>query len=280
MSLLALTTLFSGPNQTGSSTLFGLGVGDRYNYLTHDRLDSLGLLDSVASGSMVCKNADLNLIFFSNPDYTGSFFQLSKTKGGDATFWHAGPAQSALLIASNNQGTSEHRVGYVETFQSQWDMIVDQQLEGTSVSRDVEPLLTWRMFPTDDQWLDSSQVYLRIHQPLHVHMPWYWPDYQASMDYHIVLFINGDGNLRAWVADWEYWVESGAKSHKIGDQLGPQVEAGMQPLEDNVNAKLEVTDALGQLKDVYYLPGNQIAPIENAGFGGNTSQDVTIVVVS
>lgn len=280
MTLLALTTEFSGPNETGSSMVFGLGAGDRYNQATHDYLDSRGLLDSIASGTMSCTQADLNLICFSNSDYTGSFFQLSKAAGGEATFWHTGPAQSALLIASNNHGTNEHRFSFAGTFQGEWDTIVDQQLEGKSVSRDVEPLLTWRMFPTDDQWLTSGQTYLRIHQPLHVHLPWYWPDYQASMDYHVVLFVNSDGHLRAWVADWECWVESGAKHDKIINQLAPEVNAGMQPLQDKVDAQLSATDALGPFKDVYYLPGKQTMSVENAGFGGNTADDITIVVVS
>lgn len=279
MSLLALTTLFSGPSETGASMLFGLGAGNRYNNLTHDRLNAQGLLDSVASGTMICTSADLNLILFENSDYTGRFYQLSKSAGGQATFWHTGPAQSALLIASNNQGTSEHRLSFVNTFRTEWDSIVDQQLEGTSVTRDVEPLLTWRMFPVGDQWLSEGQVYLRIHQPLHVHLPWYWPDYQGWMDYHIVLFVDGDGHLRAWVADWECNVDSGAKHDKILNQLAPQVSAGMQPLQDRVNAQLTATDALGPFTDVYYLPDEQITPIENAGFGGDTGTDITIVVV-
>jgi hypothetical protein len=95
-----------------------------------------------------------------------------------------------------------------------------------------------------------------------------------------VLFVNGDGDLRAWVADWEYWVESGAKSHKIASSLAPQVEAGAQPLQDKVNAQLIATDALGKVRDVYLLPGSQIARIENAMLVGNTNDDVAIVVDS
>jgi hypothetical protein len=52
MTLLALTMLYSSPGETGSSTPLGLGVGDRYNHLPHDRLAAVGLLGSVASGTM------------------------------------------------------------------------------------------------------------------------------------------------------------------------------------------------------------------------------------
>jgi hypothetical protein len=280
MSLLALASLFSGPNQTGSSMLMGLGTTDDYSHLTHDVMESRGLIDSVSSGLLICQTATINLVLFSNSDYTGTFFQLSKAAGGDATYWHTGSAQSALLIASERAGTSEHRFSFTTIFQGDWDTFLDQTLQGTSVSRDVDPLLTWRMFPTDDQWLSSGQVYLRIHQPLHVHMPWYWPDYQASVDYHILLYVTGDHHLRGWVADYEWWVESGAKSGKIGDQLGPQAASGMGALQDHLNEKLSALDALGAVRDVYYLPGTQLSPVDNAVLGGNTNDDITIVIVS
>lgn len=280
MSILAIASLFNGPNETGASMLMGLGEADHYSSLTHDQLSGAALLDSVSSGALICQQADLNLVLFSNPDFTGTFFQLSKGAGGDATYWHTGPAQSALLIPSRRKGTSEHRLGFVEVFRNDWDSFLDQVLQGTQVSRDVEPLLTWRMFPTDDQWLDRSQVYLRIHQPLHVHMPWYWPDYQASADYHVVLYVTGERHLRAWVADYEWWVESGAKSGQIGDKLGPQVQAGMQSLQDHLNQRLSALDALGDVSAVFYLPGNQTSPIVNSAFAGNTADDVTIIIVS
>jgi hypothetical protein len=98
------------------------------------------------------------------------------------------------------------------------------------------------------------------------------------MDYNVVLFIDANSHLRAWVADWECWVEGGAKNGQVHDQLDPQVAAGMQPLEDQLNQKLALTDLLGPVKAVFYLPGKQINPIENDGFGGNTADDVTICV--
>jgi hypothetical protein len=278
MSLLAAAWLDSGPNQTGSSMLTGLGVNDRYGQVTNAQLASNGLLDSVASGQMISHGSDFNLILFSNGDYTGDFFQVSIPHDESATYWHTGSAQSALLIASKNVGTNENRVSLHDTLHDEWVNFLDQKLQGTSVSRDVEPLLTWQMFPTNDQWLDRSQVYIRIHQPLHVHMPWYWPDYQASMDYNVVLFIDSSSHLRAWVADWECWVEGGAKNGQVHSQLDPQVAGGMQPLQDQLNQKLALTDLLGPVKAVFYLPGRQTDPVENNTFGGNTADDVTICV--
>lgn len=293
MSLLAAAWLYSGPNRTGSYDLTGLGVGDRYTAVSHAELDAHNLVNSVASGQLTCSAADLNLVLFDQADYSGHFFQVSKRReDGDATFWHVGPTQSALVIASRNSGSSENRFSFVDMFRESWDTFLDPQLPQISVavngvslgtvrvSREGEPLLTWRMFPEGDQWLDRHQVYLRVHQPLHVHMPWYWSDYSASADYHIVLFTTGDHTLRAWVADNEWWVEGGALSSTIGDLLGRAVSAGMAPLQKNLNDKLKMADAFGAINDVFYLPGRQLTPIGTDVFSGNTADDVTIVVVS
>jgi hypothetical protein len=273
--------MYSGPNETGTSLLTGLGHADRYAQIPSSALASHSLVNDVASGSLSSTEADLNLICFSNTDYTGSFFQISLPREDSSeTFWHAGPAQSALLIASRNAGAKEHRVSLVDTLRSDWDSFLDGKLQGTSVSRDVEPLLTWQMFPANNPWLSSKQIYIRIHQPLHVHMPWYWPDYQASMDYNVVLYVNDNQQLRAWVADCESWVEGGAKNGQVHNQLDPQIQAGMQPLQDKLNEKLALTDLLGAIKDVFLLPGRQPNPIGAAVLGGNTADDITICVQS
>lgn len=279
MSLLATAFIYNGPNQTGSSLLAGIGNGDRYGTIPNSLLSSRGLLDAIASGNLNCSAADLNLVMFHNGDYTGQFFQISLAHAqGQTGFWHSGSVQSALLIASNNVGASEHRLSFVDIFRAEWDSFLDAQLAGSQVSRDVDPLLTWQMFPDNHQWLDRNLTYLRIHQPLHVHMPWYWPDYQASVDYNVELYVTSDHHLRAWVADYEWWVESGAKSGQIGNKLDPQARAGMAALQDNLNQKLALTDLLGAVNAVYFLPDRQPNPIGTGTFGGDTGHDITIVI--
>jgi hypothetical protein len=91
------------------------------------------------------------------------------------------------------------------------------------------------------------------------------------MDYDV-------NHLRAWVADWECWVEGGVKHGKIHSQLDPQVQAGMSSLQDQINQQLMLTDGLCAIKDVFYLPGRQPNPIGSGTFGANTSDDITIVI--
>jgi hypothetical protein len=278
MSLLAAAWLYSGPSETGTFDLTGLGTDDRYAPVSNQELASQGLVNSVASATLACTQADLNLAIFPNSDYTGNFVQLSKAAGGEQDYWHSGPAQSAMLIASNNQGHSEDRVSFENLFRAEWDSFLDQKLSGTNVSREGDPLLTWQMFPQNDQWLSPGETYLRIHQPLHITMPWYWSDYSASVDYNVILYIDGSGLLNAWVADYEWWVEPGAKASKIGDQLGPEAQAGMSALQTAINSKLALADLAGPFSDVYLLPGWQPEPVGTTAFFGNTSTDITIVL--
>lgn len=283
MALAAVANLYSGPNRTGSSMFAGLGVGDRYSLITEGELSAARLLNSVESGTMSTGTSNLNLVLFDHGDFSGDFTQLSMSRDEAGTFWTGGPTHSALLIASNAQGTSEHRLSFEQLFRGKWDSFLDQQLAGKEVSREGEPTLSWRMFPNGDQagdqYLSAGQTYLHIEQELHVHMPWYWPDYMARMEYWVELYA-AKGQLQAWVAAWYVWVESGAKSGKIFDQLAPEVEAGMSALQTQLNKELALT-ALLDPTDVYLLPGTQLTSVETGpAYQGNTNNDVTIVVVS
>ena len=98
------------------------------------------------------------------------------------------------------------------------------------------------------------------------------------MTYHIYLHVTGEGQVRARGARWAYWVESGAKSGRIGEELGPQVRDGLTTLQDELNAMLRSFDGLIRATDVYLLPGYQVTPLGTAGMVGNTTDDITIVI--
>jgi hypothetical protein len=225
---------------------------------------------------MVCTSDDLNLIFFDSPGYRGNFFQASKSAGGEQAFWHNGPAQSVLLIASSEGSI---RRSFRNDFQDAWDTNVDQLLQGQPVDRVGEPIFTWYMFPETDPWLSSNQTYLMIKQNVVVHIP-LWPDYQASFAYVLWLGVTADSLIRCSVRVTGYWVASGGKHDKVVGLIKPKVAQGAPMLENAVNAAFQQkTDPVGPWKEVYFLPGNQTTPVENAGFSGNTTDDVTLVLV-
>jgi len=204
---------------------------------------------------------------------------MSDARSAGASLWNTtGHAGSMLLVASKKPGKSETRISFREQFLTQWDTFLDDKLSGTQASRVGDPTLTWEMFPANISYLNPGLTYLKIYQPLHISMPWYWPDYSASMTYHIYLYIDGNHHLRGWGARWECWVEGGAKNGKIHDSLDPQVAAGLSALQDKVNAQFQLLDLLGPLSDVYYLPGNQVTDVATGSAIGHTTDDITIVV--
>jgi hypothetical protein len=272
-------TLFAG-NFTGPSLLVGVGHNDRYNPITADTLTSFSLYANIHSADIITTaEASGSIVCLKNDDFSGPFAQVSDAgSGGEADFTLSGYIGSVLLIASDKQGKKETRVSFREQFLAAWDDFLDKKLAGGSASREGEPTLTWEMFPASVSFLDPNQTYLKIYQPLHIHTPWPFSDYAASMTYHIVLFIDGSQHVRAWGARWACWVESGIKHDHILGELSPQVRDGLSDLQDQANAKLAVLDLLGPLSDVYYLPGQQTTDIGTGVLTGNTSDDVTIVL--
>jgi hypothetical protein len=280
MSLEFVGFLFSQDNRQGQSLLVGVGHGDRYNPIRSDTLHNRGLYANIHSVELdTTVEADGNIVLLQNDDFSGSFFQMSDAPSQGDEWWHTwGHVGSVLLVASSKQGSSETRLSFRDQFLNQWDSFLDAKLQGGRASREGDPTLTWEMFPANVSYLDSNLAYLKIYQPLHIHMPWYWSDYAASLTYHIYLYVNGDHHVRVWGARWAYWVEGGLKSGKIADQLEPQVKAGLSALQDQLNQQFAGLDALGTVSDVYYLPGRQTESLGTGALTGNTNDDITIVI--
>ena len=280
MSVEFLGTVFSATNKTGFSKLVGVGHADRYFPTRAVQLIGSGLYANIHSADLVTTaEADGNLVFLKNDDFSGAFAQLSDAASTGDAWWNlTGHIGSVISIAGNKKGKKETRLSFRDQFLNQWETFLDGKLAGSRASRQGEPTLTWEMFPVGISSLDPNHTYLKIYQPLHISMPWPFSDYAASMTYHLQLFVDGNHHLRAWGQRWAWWVEGGIKSGHIGDSLGPQVSGGLQTLVDQVNAKISVLDALGAVSDVYYLPGRQLSRIGTGFITGNTNDDVTIVV--
>jgi hypothetical protein len=288
MSAEFTATLFSGSSWNGSSIIVGVASGNRYFRMNSAQLQSSGFFKNIRSEEPVATTeADANVILFTNsffnvvsaPDYAGQFLQVSAAASfGDAFWTFPGfQAASVLLVAGNRKGHTELRVSFTTIMLNKWKQLLDAQLAGTQASRDGDPTLTWEMFPAGISYLSPQGTYLKISQPLHISMPWYWADYAASMTYHILLFIDGAHHLRAFGQRWAYWVESGAKAHEIGGELKPKMKAGLSTLVDQVNNSLKAFDKT-PINDVYYLPGNQVQPIGTNFLTGTTIDDITIVI--
>ena len=182
-------------------------------------------------------------------------------------------ATSMLLIAANRD--FEFRLSFRDLFLEDWRTILDAQLSGSEASRNGDPTITWEMFPENVSYLDSSRTYIKIHQRLRIELSW-WPDYDASLTYHLYLYLDGANRIRGHVARWAYWVEGGIKSGGIADELEPKVISGMGTLNDELGSRLDgLTTAFA---DMYYLPGTQRLLAGTGVIPGSTFSDVTLVL--
>lgn len=284
MSLSFTAVGYEHINKGGASRLFGVGQNARYNPI---RESLLGQLSFDATMSSILVNASstsvANVILFSNNvlgwvplgDFAGDFVNIGAPKGGAAHFEnltdHGFNDRTRSLILVNTSKGPEFRVSFRDKFLDTWNTTIDGQLGGDA-SRKGDPLMTWTAFPESISYLSPDQIYLEISQRLNINLDW-WPDYDASITYHLFLYLDGANKLQGYVQRWSAWVEGGVKSGGIMDKLWPKVESGVA----TINAKLkESFKTLPAFKGFYYLPGRQLAPTTGVETGG-TWDDVTLV---
>lgn len=280
MSLDFAATIFSGDNGTGISRVIAGGNGNRSDGDDSNELIPAGLWRNIQSFQLsTSSETDANIVFCKWNDYSGPFAQVALGKGGGlGLFDCSGTIGSVYTVATHRNGENEIRQSARQLLEAQWIAFLDAKLANSQASRVGGPTIRWRAFPRID-FLDQKLVYVEIHQPLHIAIDW-WPDYAASITYHLFPFVDAAGHVRVFGARWGFWVEDGAKKGKISDALRPKVSSGLGQLVNKVNTALFQFDALGKVREVYLLPGNQVGVgAGDAAFSGNADSDATVVVV-
>lgn len=289
MSISVLTGVFSGANETGTARLYGVGTSQRYHRVPRSELSAAGLLAAISSATAYSsKTANTTLLLFGLPgfpawailpDFTGRYAQITNAKSGselDVNLSALGfndATTSALVVATSRK--NEIRLSFRDLFLAKWKTIIDSQLSG-GAKRNGEPVLTWEMFPVGVSYLDSNRMYLKVHQKLDIEIDW-WPDYEASITYHIFLYLDGAKKLKGYVARWAYWIEGGAKADDIEGKLKPAVISGMNTLNAELGKQLNSVSGFS-FSDLYYLPGKQTSAAATGTKTGWTTDDVTIVM--
>jgi hypothetical protein len=286
VSISVLASVHQHANQAGRMALYGVSRTTRYQRASELALDDRALWRQISSARLFSSSdADTTLILFAFPvpflnfpNYTGTFVQYTNARSGSDLNVNVPSALNdltdSLLLVKTNRGT-EIRLSFRDLFLSRWRTTIDSKLSG-GAKRDGDPVLTWEMFPEGISFLDPARIYLKVHQPLDIEIDW-WPDYEASITYHLLLSLSGSGRLRGQVARWAYWIEGGAKADDIEDRLRPAVIAGMDDLDSQLSTILGGIPTT--FTDLYYLPGRQLLPAGTGTLEGSTAEDVTIVLV-
>jgi hypothetical protein len=291
MSLSVLAGVFSGANQAGTARFYGVGNSERYRRGRKADLSAAGLVSAISSVTAYSSStANTTLLLFglpglpawaSLPDFNGKYLQITNAKSGSeldvnlSAHGFDNATTSLLLVATSRK--SETRISFRDIFLAKWKTIIDGKLSG-GAKRDGDPTLTWEMFPQGVSYLDANRIYLKVHQKLDIEIDW-WPDYDASITYHIFLYLDGAKHLKGYVARWAYWIEGGAKADDIEDKLKPAVISGMNTLNTELGKQLSALSAFA-FSDLYYLPGKQLSAAGTGVLTGWTMDDVTIVLES
>jgi hypothetical protein len=291
MSLSMLASVFTNASQGGIARLYGVGSSERVRRVPKTSMQSNGIYGNLSSATVYrSSRSDATLLLFKPylglidmGNYNGSYLQITNRRDSgsaldvDSFSAHGfnDQARSMLLVAARKD-TDEVRVSFRDIFLAKWKQVIDGELSGSQAKRNGDPLLTWELWPTGISHLSPSQRYLKIHQRLRIEIDW-WPDYDASITYHVRLYLDGAGKLKGYVARWAYWVEGGVKSGAIADKLEPKVIAGMGTLNDELATQLGLLAGFS-FEDLYYLPGNQTSRAATGVRTGSTLDDVTIVL--
>ena len=291
MSISALSAVFTNANQSGTARLFGVGSNERTRKLPKSLMQSYGIHRNLSSATVYSTSrSDGTLVlfrplfgFFDVGDFNGDYLQIANRRSSGSVFdvdsfsahGFNDQARSMLFIAARKD-TDEIRISFRDIFLNRWKQVIDAELAGTQAKRSGDPSLTWELWPTGVSYLSSSHQYLKVHQRLRIEIDW-WPDYDASITYHLRLYLDGSGKLKGYVARWAYWVEGGIKSGSIADKLEPKVIAGMGTLNNELSTQLGLLSGFS-FEDLYYLPGNQTSRAPTGVTKGTTLDDVTIVL--
>ncbi len=267
----------------GRSYFINHGPGWVYRRIRIGSLNAANLNDAISSLYVDASSTEAggNVFLFQHDRFTGRYANFPTTPGSPSTARltsyvgdFINDRTSSILVVRRY---SNELVPIALGSLGLRDEIADYAGAVPRISLRGDPIITWDMWPegpasgSDPHPNEPNRRYIYVRVPIEVDVPNWW-DYDADIRYWIYPYVSAAGNLHAYVDYYGAWVEGGVKHDAILDRL-------MDALPDTVgevNARL--ADALGiaalfaPYARQYFLPGT-------AGATGNTSDDVTLVLV-
>lgn len=244
-----------------------------------------------------------NVYAFEHINFDGAFASLNVGGKYSSAWWSYfggdfNDKVSSSLIIARAAKSAETEVALRNNVTSQFATLFDSKTQGKPLSRNGDP----RMFATFFPSYDPGKVFASVEQALtvQVRIPlktqveiwnpfgdnWIieidlgqvrWSDYAASVRYDISFFVQ-EGRLHGRVSWVTVWVESGAFSKRVYDELQPAMMSAAGDFTSAIESALALF-AQSKFSDAYLLPG---APpnMDLAGEKGRYDDDVTLVVVA
>ena len=308
--LAALGLAYSGRNRTGRVQAWATGVPRDGRYERTSRYDASNSYDLIYRRNFFLQIGSVALgpalgsaimVLFGRSEwlhFDGSYLLLENRSDEEhvrarldniqvpgynpGVTWENFATSVAVVHAARS---TEIRLSARALFTPMWNPVIDAQLgqAGGRAERVGNPTFSWLGFAdaNANRTFDpmGDRHFLTIGQRLVVHGPGVVGDYQASLAYDVSLVPDGTGGVNGSVAAWSYWVEDGWYHEYVAAIVQPYVALGAEVLDDAI-ATVPLPAGLN-VRDLYYLPGNQTAPPDDGRRRirtGRAYSDATLVV--
>jgi len=269
--------LYEHPDYNGRSTFIHLP-----NWQAYAVLRDLGLAqlqDMFSSAEVTATGEELSigsLIVFEHPGWIGRYGYSDAapghTQGVRFSSWINDRTSS--LILTRRLDPQREIAGPLGQFGIR-DQVRDLLQGVPHVTPRGNPIVTWDMWPdgSNGHPFDPTRGFVYIRIPVEIGIPnVLWVDYDAEIRFWVYPYIDSSGTLLAYTAYWGYWVEGGAFTDSIVENLGQSVPGFVETLNNRLNALLGLARAAGPYELTYLLPGS--------GTGsGHTDDGVTLMLL-
>jgi hypothetical protein len=256
---------------------------NRYRPVRGAELVDQGFFKQISSVSVhsISQEASLYLVTWHPmvgwlPNFDGEFLELTDANVGtgvsfDLETYAFDNYASSLLLVRRDPTVVEYRVSWKALFSDSAKALLEQTF-GAIAHLDGDPIMTWAMFPLQ-AGLDQTKIYLVVHQCL-THGHWYGVRDSGGVTYYFLLTIDPQGHLRGQVVHHSVWATDAGLRAKLDAAAAGSYASFTSSLQQKLNS-----DVPGQIKEFYYLPGNQPVPATTGAKIGKTYSDTTIVVL-
>lgn len=207
----------------------------------------------------------LSYYLFDNPDFTGNTFCQSTEypEGGWAWQNDMGiqPAKQSVLAWERED--SEITFDLVSVLNNPTVLsLIDSSLGGSAnrTSGIMAGWIPWKNVPyyTPGTSRGDYTLLIRLAFNFEIDTPWYCDNANGTIEYMIVTFLDGNGNLNASVDGWAYNYGGGLPFCRgsINSGLDSAVPAAIPTLQTQLNTLITLLNASGPFGLVYYLPGD------------------------
>ena len=186
--------------------------------------------------------------------------------------WLMGCYYIPFAIIVHTQRALEYRISIRALFGERMSGSTQEFLnnissQGINIQMVGDPNIAWVFWPTDSTLLNSSRMYIRFAQLLHINVDTSWPaswfvteDYDVWLYLWIYVYVTDNGNVNARIEYADFSVSEGNLSSFVSAVVSPNLRLFVIDWNET---RQNIWDR-GGVKDLYLLPGTHLEQLHNS----------------